>query len=461
MTAINYFLPIFCLILSCTGLHCTFGEPKLFEIPETPQREGDPEKGRKYLLEGDYLDSGIPVEFMNTLPSIFKSKNLLGRTGLNASLPPEYTATKAANGVDIIAPNCLTCHGGYLLNDYIIGLGNHSFDGTMNAGFAARALGFMIKSKYPEGSPERQAFSQFNNGTIALSNHIKTESVGANSADRIAEVLIAHREFPGLKWSAEPLLEISDITIPADPPAWWLLKKKNAQFTTGIGRGDFARISTASSLLTMSDISKVQEIDQKFADVIAFIKSIKPPIFPEEINLDLTGQGSIIFKEKCSKCHGSYGEEEIYPNYLVHLDVVQTDPTLAESFHERKDYVDLYNDSWFGRGEHSAHIVPGHGYVAPPLDGVWATAPYLHNGSVPTVRALLDSKSRPTYWKRSFDPKDYDCENLGWNYEEKKSKLDKYTYDATIKGYGNQGHYFGDELSGMQRDQIIEYLKTL
>jgi hypothetical protein len=41
----------------------------------------------------------------------------------------------------------------------------------------------------------------------------------------------------------------------------------------------------------------------------------------------------------------------------------------------------------------------GLGYVAPPLDGVWATAPYLHNGSVPTLAALLDTRNRPTYWR--------------------------------------------------------------
>ena len=48
------------------------------------------------------------------------------------------------------------------------------------------------------------------------------------------------------------------------------------------------------------------------------------------------------------------------------------------------------------------------GYVAPPLEGIWASAPYLHNGSVPTLWHLLHNDSRPAAWKRrsaeGYDP---------------------------------------------------------
>ncbi|MEE9374107.1 MAG: hypothetical protein V3V00_13730, partial [Saprospiraceae bacterium] len=93
--------------------------------------------------------------------------------------------------------------------------------------------------------------------------------------------------------------------------------------------------------------------------------------------------------------------------------------------------------------------------------GVWATAPYLHNGSVPTIKLLLDSPSRPKFWKKSNGSKGYDYEFLGWKYEENDHKENKNTYDTTLEGYGNQGHYFGDKLSVGERMAIIEYLKTL
>jgi len=54
--------------------------------------------------------------------------------------------------------------------------------------------------------------------------------------------------------------------------------------------------------------------------------------------------------------------------------------------------------------------------MAPPLDGVWASAPYFHNGSVPTVAGVLESGARPQYWTRSFDSKDYDPAALGWQH---------------------------------------------
>jgi hypothetical protein len=73
----------------------------------------------------------------------------------------------------------------------------------------------------------------------------------------------------------------------------------------------------------------------------------------------------------------------------------------------------------------------------------------------------LDSSQRPTYWRRSFDSKDFDWSDVGWNFETKSSKVDKYTYDTTLPGYGNQGHYFGDRFSESERDDLIEYLKTL
>jgi cytochrome c peroxidase len=54
--------------------------------------------------------------------------------------------------------------------------------------------------------------------------------------------------------------------------------------------------------------------------------------------------------------------------------------------------------------------------MAPPLDGIWITAPYLHNGSVPTLEALLNSSLRPRYWSRNFKKKEYDYEKIGWKH---------------------------------------------
>ena len=82
--------------------------------------------------------------------------------------------------------------------------------------------------------------------------------------------------------------------------------------------------------------------------------------------------------------------------------------------------MDYFNQSWFAqekKAEGGWHVIRDTaGYQAPPLDGIWATAPYFHNGSVPTLYHVLNSKARPRLFTRSFrtDKDDYDAIRLGW-----------------------------------------------
>ncbi len=114
------------------------------------------------------------------------------------------------------------------------------------------------------------------------------------------------------------------------------------------------------------------------------------------------------------------------------------------------------------------------GYQAPPLDGIWATAPYLHNGSVPTLHALLSSSSRPARFTRppSTDFANYDKADVGWKFKEvsadelastaQRSPFQaKFIVDTSRFGMKNSGHTFGDDLSEEERMDLIEYLKTL
>lgn len=76
-----------------------------------------------------------------------------------------------------------------------------------------------------------------------------------------------------------------------------------------------------------------------------------------------------------------------------------------------------YNESIYGSITRMEVEEPFAGYAAPPLDGVWATGPFLHNGSVPNIALVLDSTRRPTYWKRlDFDSTHFDETSLGWPY---------------------------------------------
>jgi mono/diheme cytochrome c family protein len=240
------------------------------------------------------------------------------------------------------------------------------------------------------------------------------------------------------------------------------MRKKNALYHNGMGRGDFARSMMAASLMTLRSDEEAARIDQHFVDVQAFLHSLTPPLYPINVDEQISAQGEKIFTKRCASCHGSYGEKSEFPNLLIALDKIGTDPAMARgavnTFHS---HADSYNKGWFSSGVHAARMEPELGYVAPPLDGVWATAPYLHNGSVPNLETLLDSTKRPRYWQRTFKAKDYDIEHVGWHFEEPTTGGDKTIYDTTLPGHSNSGHTFGDSLTTTERTALIEYLKTL
>jgi mono/diheme cytochrome c family protein len=458
MKKVYVILSIISVILFC--IQATDGNPKKKHIKASEQRSGDPDVGYDYLMNGDYVSSGIPVSIFGTGSD--STSFYLNRQKQNHTLPPQFThITK--NSVEMVAPNCLSCHGDYLNGEYIVGLGNSTFNYAINIAPATNFLSMTIKSKYGQDSDVWKSYSPFDKATKAINPKITTETRGVNPADKLTAVLVAHRDPETLTWRDTAALDIPDITIPTDIPPWWVLKKKNAMFYTAIGRGDFSRFLMASSILTMKDTTEARAIDDKFPDVLAWINTIEPPKYPAAINESLAAEGEMIFYNNCSGCHGTYGESGKYPNYLVSLETIGTDRALSDAYTKGtyRDFINWYESSWFSQGEHPGKVVVEEGYVAQPLDGIWASAPYLHNGSVPTVEALLNSKLRPQYWKRSYDSYDYNYDALGWNYEVLEDKQDNETYDTTIEGYGNEGHLFGDKLMDREREAVIEYLKTL
>jgi Cytochrome c len=428
-------------------------------IPASHQRIGDPQKGYAYLTTGDYVRSGIPYRlFQAGLGKVRDS--LLNRDGLNATIPYQYTAIKVKDEI-VVAPNCLQCHAQVFDGKLIMGLGNSTIDFTKNQKLDPKRLQ-MLENVLKSGFPKQyEAAAPFLTVTQAVGPYLTAEVRGVNTADRLATVLAAHRDPLTFRWSKEPLLTIPEEVVPTDTPPWWLLKKKNAMFYNGFGRGDFGRFLMASNLLTVTDTSESGQVDAHMPDVLAYIYSLKPPPYPKRINQRLARKGRIVFEDHCATCHGTYGKETSYPNLLIPETTIGTDSLLFRSNYSNPAFVNWFNNSWFTKGDHPAHLEPFNGYIAPPLDGIWITAPYLHNGSVPTLEALLNSKLRPSYWSRDFNHPEYDYDHVGWKYNMETKGGSPAIYNTTLPGYGNYGHLFGDELTPMERKAVIEYLKTL
>jgi mono/diheme cytochrome c family protein len=250
-----------------------------------------------------------------------------------------------------------------------------------------------------------------------------------------------------------------------DPIPWWHLKKKTALYTDGLLKGDFVR---PIMQFTMGEPSgeKIRSWENDFKDVLAYLKTIQPPKYPLPIDKQLAGEGQKVFEKTCAGCHGTYGANGKYPNKIVPLEVVNTDPVRVQGL--TKEFRAYFNKTWFAQNSSHAEEAPT-GYVAPPLDGIWATAPYFHNGAVPTIYGVLTEAARPKYFKRIGGAKDYDAKNVGLKFESMNAPAStalapearRRVVDTTIQGLSNQGHPFGFKLSEKEKWKVIEYLKTL
>ncbi|HEV3145042.1 MAG TPA: hypothetical protein VGZ47_14220 [Gemmataceae bacterium] len=346
--------------------------------------------------------------------------------------------------------DCLLCHGGSIAGQSYVGLGNSTLD--IQAFFEDMDRASSRSGKLPftfcnvRGTSEAAGFAVFLLGYRNPDLSLRTKRLELGLRDDLCE----------------------------DVPAWWLLKKKKTMYYTG---GSNARSIRSIMQFMMSPLNSRAAFDKEeptFHDVQAFILDLKPPKYPFPIDQELAAKGKIVFENTCSRCHGTYGENWNYPNRIVPLEEIGTDRKRFEGVSE--EFGRYYNRSWFAQ-EKGGWLLDGYptratdGYQAPPLDGIWATSPYLHNGSVPTVYNLLKSGSRPKILIRSFhtEAEDYDPVKLGW----KVTVLDKPAdeslpllerrkiYDTTQPGRGNQGHTFGDKLREDERMAVIEYLKTL
>jgi cytochrome c5 len=442
------------------------------ELPGTPleadeQRAGDADAGYTALVNEGYVSCGLPWSVYSlAFGDAPEHLRLPGRTGKNEKLPYYYTAFTTKSDVEVVSLNCLVCHATSIQGQVVVGLGSSSEDFTTDPSVTAEAAGNFITD--PD---ERAEWRKWADRVKAIAPYVQTTTVGVNPADNLAAALFAHRDPATLAWSEEPLLALPpEYVLPVDVPPWWHMGKKNAMFYSGGGRGDHARIMMTASTLCTDSVEEAQEIDAYFPDVNAYITSLQAPAFPGSVDQAKAEEGKVLFESTCSKCHGTYGasaSEDSYPNLLIAVDDVGTDPELARGASQfAQAYVDWFNGSFYGE---IASLEPQDGYVAPPLDGIWATAPYFHNGSVPTVEAVLNSAARPKYWTRTFDDTDLDLTRLGWNISVveygKAGAADaneaKRLYATDELGYGNGGHVYGDVFTPEQRAAVIEYLKTL
>ncbi len=434
------------------------------KVPAEPQRPGDPRAGYSALLNRSVLTCGIPYStYRASVGETDPKLRLPDRTGPNAELPYSVTAFTARSGVELVTSNCLSCHAALFNGELVIGLGNEFLDFTNDPVVSVEAAG-----AYVRGETEAAEWRKWADRVATITPYMMTDTIGVNPASNLTLALLAHRDPETLAWSDQPLMEPPpERPLPVSVPPWWNLRKKHAVFYNAEGRGDHVGFMLLASTTCTDSVEEAAEIDAWFTDVRAYLATLAPPTYPFAVDSSLVERGREVFEDNCKRCHGTYGEDGRYPNKVVALEDVETDASLAEAAYRDADrFIEWFNRSFYGQ---RSRVEPALGYIAPPLDGIWATAPYLHNGSVPTLALLLDSASRPAHWRYATERPGFDQTSLGWEIVEVPYGKDgamswgerNRIYDTTLPGYGNQGHTFGDEFTPDERASVLEYLKTL
>lgn len=219
----------------------------------------------------------------------------------------------------------------------------------------------------------------------------------------------------------------------------------------------------------------------RMADIEAWLRALPAPRLPVPLPAEETAlvpAGQALFDTHCATCHKT-GENNRMGT-IIPLDEIRTDAERANSW--SRAAADSTNAIVVTLGlERTPMSKPDRpGYIAVPLHGLWLRAPYLHNGSVPTVRALLEPAAcRPKAFYRGFDL--LDAEDIGFvsrRCDEPPPAADQscpavpartdcvpsgvgWRYDTRERGNSNAGHEVGTALSPAEKRALIAFLKTL
>ena len=195
-------------------------------------------------------------------------------------------------------------------------------------------------------------------------------------------------------------------------------------------------------------------LPESFTRVTNYLLQLQPPPFPFPIDKEKAGRGATLFQSTCANCH-AFGSKGV--GQVVDIAQIGTDPNRLNSFSQA--LVDRFHTFTTPPFVFTAYRKTN-GYSSVPIDGIWLRGPYLHNGSVPNLRALLmPEDQRPKVFYRGYDV--LDPVNVGFISDGPAAAAAGFRVDTSVPGNFSRGHVYGIDLTAAQKDDLIEYLKTL
>jgi hypothetical protein len=249
-------------------------------------------------------------------------------------------------------------------------------------------------------------------------------------------------------------IPIDDVVGTVDLPSLWNQRMRARMWLHWDGNNDSVEERNKSAAIGAGatpdslDLESMKRIEN-------WILDLKPPRYPAaRIDQARAGDGRRVWEQACGSCHSV---ESPLVGQVTSLGDVGTDPERLNSF--TAQLAQGMNTIGEGKPWRFSRFRKTSGYANMPLDGLWLRAPYLHNGSVPTLRALLFPDERPAVFYRAYDV--YDWTNVGFVSSGPEAEAAGVRFDTSLKGNSNAGHTYGSTLSRQDRELLLEYLKTL
>jgi len=441
----------------------------------------DPEERFKYGSIGAEHDAGVPYWIFYVLPRMFPEKvpgpNGLASFGVSweqgRELPIGFT--KKVIGIPRVGNNCAACH----IANYRTRLDERPTFVTAAPGHTLNLEAFFRFLVDCAKDPRFNADNLMHE--IALVTDLDWFDRIAYrfliipiTRKRLREretqfAWIYHKEFPEWGRGRDDAMNLTkyfmikvkmdDSFGPSDIPSIWNLKKYDREGTTMNWSGDShdsysVIMDSALGLLGAAPHDKNEFLDQvKWLQ--DYLRAKAPPRYPFPTDEKIAASGKNVFDQHCAGCHASEKTGTRMP-----LAMVDTDPERIGTWNKENAIAANKVVRSFGierKGLVEDSLI---GYNPPFLDGIWLRAPYLHNGSVPTLRDLLTPPDkRPKVFWRGYDL--YDPVNVGFVSQGPEAERVGTKYDTAERASHNQGHVPGTTLSDQEKNALLEYLKTL
>ena len=446
-----------------------------------PVKYADIDEHFKYGSIGSEPANGIPYWIWKAMPAVFADK--LPGEGYESlgflyeeghDLPIGFSQRQVA-GINRVGLNCAVCHVGTVRdsadrpaqiiltmpanNLYLQGYIQFTSAAAQDPRFSAQEMMPYIEAMGANLNPLEKllyrylAIPQTRDALIRQGSRLsflnQQPDWGPGRVDTFNPYKALQFNFPMEQLDEKELIGASDY-----PPIWHQKPREGLQLhwdgdNTSVDERNLSAALGAGVTPTTFDRDGIKRV----AD---WLWELLPPSYPYEINSELAVAGKPLFEQYCASCHAFGGK---YVGKVDPIDEIGTDRHRLDSYTEA--LLANQNTLYVGYPERFQHFRKTNGYANMPLDGVWLRAPYLHNGSVPTIRDLLNKpEKRPAVFYRGND--EIDRANLGFVSTVPASNGKSYfKFDTSLPGNSNSGHLYGTDLSATEKDALVEYMKGL